>query len=207
MTAGRRVRRGPVGRDAPGAGARARVLYLPPWRVDVTIRAGVRVPVPVAGLCRAMAAALAAGRAPQPASIGLVLSDDAELAALNAFHLGASGPTDVLSFPLVAPEAFPGHPGAPRTGTSRSVAGPRPEAFVPPGRRVHLGDVVVSVERAASQAAEGRGGQTGDVRWTAADELHLLVVHGALHVCGWDHAAPEEEAAMRRLERRLIEGA
>jgi probable rRNA maturation factor len=76
--------------------------------------------------------------------------------------------------------------------------------FVPPPGRLHLGDIVVSVERAAEQAQEGRGGQTGDVRWSPGDELRLLVTHGTLHVCGWDHAEPEEEAAMRALERRLL---
>jgi probable rRNA maturation factor len=79
-----------------------------------------------------------------------------------------------------------------------------PEFATPPGRRVHLGDIVLSVERATEQAAAGRGGQTGDVRWSAADELRLLVAHGALHICGWDHADPTEEAAMRALEQRLL---
>ena len=37
--------------------------------------------------------------------------------------------------------------------------------------------------------------------WSPADELRLLVIHGALHICGWDHAEPEEEAEMRALER------
>jgi rRNA maturation RNase YbeY len=55
-----------------------------------------------------------------------------------------------------------------------------------------------------AQAATGRGGQTGDVRWDAASELRLLLTHGALHVCGWDHAEHAEEAAMRALERRLL---
>ena len=76
----------------------------------------------------------------------------------------------------------------------------------PPGRRVHLGDIVVSVERAAEQAIAGRGGQTGDVTWFAADELRLLVTHGALHICGWDHAEPAEEREMRALEQRLLAG-
>jgi probable rRNA maturation factor len=62
----------------------------------------------------------------------------------------------------------------------------------------------VSVERAAAQAAEGHGGQTGDVHWSAATELRLLVTHGALHLCGWDHADPAEESAMRALENRLL---
>ena len=61
-----------------------------------------------------------------------------------------------------------------------------------------------SVERAVEQAEDGRGGQTGTVRWSPADELRLLVTHGTLHVCGWDHAEPEEEAAMRALESRLL---
>jgi rRNA maturation RNase YbeY len=62
----------------------------------------------------------------------------------------------------------------------------------------------VSVERAIAQAETGRGGQTGDIRWSAADELRLLVTHGALHVCGLDHAEPGEEAAMRALETDLL---
>jgi rRNA maturation RNase YbeY len=63
---------------------------------------------------------------------------------------------------------------------------------------------VVSVERAVEQATTGRGGQTGDVRWSPADELRLLVAHGGLHLCGWDHAKPAEEAAMRALETAIL---
>ncbi len=103
--------------------------------------------------------------------------------------MGHAGPTDVLSFPLV---------GVP------AASAPAPRFALPPGRRLHLGDVVVSVERAIAQASEGRGGQTGDVRWSAADELRLLVVHGTLHICGWDHAEAGDEAAMRALERRIL---
>ncbi|HEY3164536.1 MAG TPA: rRNA maturation RNase YbeY [Candidatus Limnocylindrales bacterium] len=183
-------------------------VYLAPWRIDVTIRDAVidahggRRPTPTAPLARAMAAALDAAAAPSPASIGLVLSDDAELAALNAEHLGHDGPTDVLSFPLLPTEAFPPHPGGPRRlAASAATTAPFPG---PPGRRVHLGDIVLSVERARAQAAEGRGGQTGDVRWSADDELRLLVTHGALHICGWDHSEPDEEREMRALEQRLL---
>ena len=113
--------------------------------------------------------------------------------------MGQDGPTDVLSFPLLPPEAFPGHEGAAARLASRPVA-----FALPPGVRVHLGDIVVSVERAIDQARSGRGGWTGDARWSPADELRLLVTHGALHICGWDHAEPAEEAAMRRLEGELL---
>jgi probable rRNA maturation factor len=169
-------------------------------------------------MARAIAAALDAAGAPSPASIGLIFSDDAELEALNRDHLEADGPTDVLSFPLLPPEAFPAHRSArrrgpaprggstPRRGSAPpdgSAAQARPFAL-PPGRRVHLGDIVISVERAAAQAAAGRGGQTGNVRWSASDELRLLAVHGTLHICGWDHADPAEEREMRELEQRLL---
>jgi rRNA maturation RNase YbeY len=63
---------------------------------------------------------------------------------------------------------------------------------------------VVSVERATRQALDGRGGQTGAVRWAPADELRLLATHGTLHLCGWDHAEPVEETAMRALETTLL---
>jgi probable rRNA maturation factor len=182
-------------------------IYVGPWRIDPTVRDGVApsLPTPVALLARAVAAALDAAGAAPPASIGLILSNDTELASLNETHLGHQGPTDVLSFPLLPPDAFPRHVGAPSRAPGRH--GGDAAAFVgPPGRRPHLGDIVVSVERASAQAAEGRGGQTGDVRWSAADELRLLVTHGTLHICGWDHADPTEEREMRALEQRLLEG-
>jgi probable rRNA maturation factor len=65
--------------------------------------------------------------------------------------------------------------------------------------------LIVSVERASAQAADGSGGQTGNIRWTPAEEMLLLAVHGTLHVCGWDHAEPVEEAGMRALERKILE--
>ena len=120
---------------------------------------------------------------------------------LNATHMGKDGPTDVLSFPLLPPSAYPPHLGQP-PGVRSTNGG---VAFaLPPDARPHLGDVIVSVERAVEQAEAGRGGQTGDVRWDARDELRLLVTHGTLHVCGWDHAEPAEESAMRALEQRLL---
>jgi probable rRNA maturation factor len=188
-----------------------RAIYDGPWRVDLTVRDGVARPVSGAALGRAIASALQAASAPSPASIGLILSDDAELAELSATHLGKTGPTDVLSFPLLPAAAFPPHPGATDrgpgadrgAGTDRGP-GADPTFVLPPGRRRHLGDIVISVERAIEQAETGRGGQTGDVRWSAADELLLLANHGTLHICGWDHAEPAEEAAMRALETRLL---
>jgi probable rRNA maturation factor len=175
--------------------------YLGPWRVDVERREDVPRLVPATVLARTVVAALDAAGAPRPASIGLVLSDDTELGELNCEHMGKAGPTDVLSFPLLRPRAYPDHRGKAADGGPAADDDGFP---LPPGARPHRGDIVVSVERAIDQAEAGRGGQTGDLRWDARDELRLLVTHGTLHVCGWDHADPVEEAAMRDLERRLL---
>src|SRR6476646_7904987 len=152
---------------------RHRSIYLPPWPVDAV-------------------------KAPAPGSVTVVLTDDDELADLNREHMGVDGPTDVLSFPMLAPESF--------LRTAPGDAGPRPQKLPRRGgrERIPIGDIAISVERAFEQAEQGRGGQTGDVRWSSADELRLLVTHGTLHLCGWDHAEPADEQAMRALERRLL---
>ena len=176
-----------------------RSLYRSPWRIDIDRRAEAVRLVSDAALARAVARALEAAGAPAPASVALTLTDDAALAELNVTHMGKDGPTDVLSFPLLPPDAYPPHPGKAAAGGGDEAAFP-----LPPGARQPLGDIVVSVQRAIEQAEAGRGGQTGDVRWSPRDELLLLVTHGTLHLCGWDHAEPDEEAAMRALEQCLL---
>jgi probable rRNA maturation factor len=180
-------------------------VYLPPFRVDVTVRKGVEPLVSRHRLAAAVRMALENAGAPGPASIAIVLSGDLELAELNAVHMGHEGPTDVLSFPFFPSDAYPAHARGVSSGRDPWVAAALSQAFaLPPGLRAHLGDVIVSVERAIAQAADGRGGQTGDIRWTPVEELLLLAVHGTLHVCGWDHAEPVEEAGMRAIEARVL---
>jgi probable rRNA maturation factor len=160
--------------------------------VDVVARSGIDKVLASAAIARAVSRALDVAGAPAPGSVTVVLTDDAELTELNTLHMGVDGPTDVLSFPMLEPAAF------------QRTAGPARAAASGRGRRTHIGDIAISVERAIEQAIEGRGGHTGDVRWSSADELRLLVTHGTLHLCGWDHAEPGDEAAMRELERRLL---
>jgi probable rRNA maturation factor len=180
-------------------------IYLPPFRIDFTVRREVPDVVSRNRVAAAVRAALDAAGAPGPASIGVILSNDKELSQLNGEHMGVSGATDVLSFPFFPPEAFAPHERGVTLPRDPWVAAALKQAFaLPPGLRAHLGDLIVSVERAIAQAEEGRGGHTGEVQWTAAEELLLLTVHGALHICGWDHSEPVEEAAMRSLERNIL---
>ncbi len=167
--------------------------------VEIVSRPGVRQLIDDAECARILETAVQAGGAPAGTSVSLTLSDDVELAALNEAHMSKAGPTDVLSFPLLPPSAFLGP-----KGQDPALREPAADFALPPGEVPNLGDVIVSVERAIEQAEAGAGGQTSDMRWAPADELRLLITHGGLHLCGWDHADPDEEAAMRALERRLL---
>ena len=60
-----------------------RSIYLRPWRVDVVRREGIRSPLAISAIARAVATALDAARAPRPASVTVVLSDNEELADLR----------------------------------------------------------------------------------------------------------------------------
>ncbi len=129
-------------------------------------------------LARLAEAALDASGATPPAELAVTLVDVPTITRLNEEHLGGTGPTDVLSFPLEAPGAS-------------EVADP-----VPAGAPRLLGDVVVCVDVAAANAPDHAG--------TFTDELALLCVHGVLHVLGWDHATVDDAVAMRAEEARIL---
>jgi probable rRNA maturation factor len=150
-----------------------------------------QLPVSMSSLARVAATALTKASARPPASLGLILSNDQELARLNAQHMGEIGATDVLSFPLLPPSAFPAHAG--RSASHEERRPVEPPFDTPPRQRTNLGDIVISVERAMEQAPA-----------MPAAELRQLVAHGVLHICGWDHALDEERDAMRALEREIL---
>ncbi len=100
------------------------------------------------------------------AEVGVLLCDDATIRSLNRRFRGKDAPTDVLSFP----------------------GGPGPGAGVP-----YLGDIAISLETAARQAAAA--GLAPDA------EVKTLLLHGLLHLAGYDHET--DRGRMRRLETRL----
>ena len=114
------------------------------------------------------------------AELSVLLVDEKAMTDLHERWMGEPGPTDVLAFPM--DELRPPHLDGNRTD-------PGPE----PGL---LGDVVLCPQVAAEQA-EKAGHST-------QDELDLLCTHGILHLLGYDHAEPEEHAAMFGTQDQLL---
>ena len=139
--------------------------------IEIQIRSALDFNLDSALLRDAALQTLSHQRAPKDASLTLVLTGDEEIRALNRAYRGIDSATDVLSFPANEPD--------PETGA------------------LYLGDVILSLPRAAAQAA--RGGHSLE------EELRLLVVHGVLHLLGYDHADPEEKAAMWRAQAEILQ--
>jgi len=120
------------------------------------------------------------------AELSVLLVDEAAMTGLHQRWMGEDGPTDVLAFPM--DELALPHPGGTQAehGTDDEAA------------ETLLGDVVLCPQIAAEQARKAGH----DV----PDELHLLCTHGILHLLGYDHAEPEEHAAMFALQDRLLAG-
>ena len=101
--------------------------------------------------------------------LSVALVGDREIRHLNGRYRSMDEPTDVLSFPADEP--------------------------LPSGPRV-IGDVIISVEKAARQARQRHR--------SFEDELEVLLIHGILHNLGYDHErSPEDEREMRAMERRV----
>lgn len=118
---------------------------------------------------------------PAPLELSLVLCDDAHIQSLNKEWRGVDAPTDVLSFELEDDDEEDEDAG-----------------LVSPEMPINvLGDVVISLDTAARQASERR--------YTLLDESRVLLVHGVLHLLGYDHEEGEEEAAeMAAAEQHIM---
>jgi probable rRNA maturation factor len=124
-------------------------------------------------------------------SVSVCFVSDYAIAAMNARFRGKRGPTDVLSFPT-----------AEKTNRARrNSRGLRRRARVRPSNgnvraevqseiALHLGDIAISAEAARRNARRlGR---------TLPDELRVLILHGVLHLMGYDHE--KDSGQMDRIE-------
>ncbi len=126
------------------------------------------------------------------ASLSLSFVGDAAIRRLNREHRGKDKATDVLSFPLFDSQIQKGDPAPPTRKARGAPVSPKPREDVP--ERM-LGDVVISVDTAWRQA------RAYDATLDA--ELERLMIHGILHLLGYDHEEARERARMEREERRL----
>jgi probable rRNA maturation factor len=125
-------------------------------------------------IARAVATTLDQEQVSAPVSVTLILAGDEKLRQLNCEFLGLDEPTDVLSFP---------------------AGEPMPAMADEAGH--YLGDIAISVPRAAAQAAAAGH--------SMAAELQLLTVHGVLHLLGHDHVEPVERGRMWRAQTEALQ--
>lgn len=136
---------------------------------------------------------IATGQA--PALVGLTLVNDRQMRRLNRRHRRVDRPTDVLAFPVAASHRRR-HARVSVRAASRLLG---PPATMREPIRV-LGDIVISVETARRQAEDSG-------RTALRAECRRLLIHGYLHLLGYDHERSRREAdRMRRLEQRLEGG-
>ncbi len=125
------------------------------------------------------------------AELGIELVGDQRMRQLNRMYRGHDAPTDVLAFPMreaLTPVTRLGSTFDVRCSGSGNLE-PRTRRCLTPDL---LGDVVISLHTAARQAqAQGH---------SLNREIVMLLVHGLVHLCGYDHERGEREA--RRMRRR-----
>ncbi len=124
------------------------------------------------------ASVLEAERLPDDTEVSITLVDRDEMTSLNERYLEREGPTDVLALPIedMQPGAVP--------------------PADPDGPPLNLGDIIVCPEVVARNAA--------DAEVEFGDELALMVVHGILHLLGYDHHEDDEAEHMEARERTLL---
>jgi probable rRNA maturation factor len=117
-------------------------------------------------------------RVHRDAELSILIANEERMSELHLEWMDLTGPTDVLSFPMdeIRPGSWSG---------DVEVAAPI------------LGDLVLCPTVAADQARSA--GHSTDA------ELELLTAHGILHLLGYDHAEPDEEATMFALQTELLD--
>ncbi len=116
----------------------------------------------------------------ESSGVSLVIADDETLRGLNLEYRGLDEVTDVLAFSL------------------EEAGGDHPDGAFPdtPDEASHMGEIVISYPQAKRQAREAKK--------PLRAELALLVVHGVLHLLGYDHAEPQEERVMWARQDRVL---
>jgi len=144
-------------------------IPVPGYRIAIQVAPCFRAEVGEGDLRRLAAEVLGQEGVAGETELSLIITNDEAIRELNRRFRGVDTPTDVLAFGAEAEEHFVSAPESPP----------------------YLGDIVISYQRALAQAEE--------LGHAVAEELKLLVIHGVLHLLGYDH---QEEATARKMRER-----
>jgi len=148
--------------------------------INISIKRNMNLPIEKSWLENIARRVLEAEKITSSTEIGLLITDSRTVQKLNRIYRGENKPTDVLAFQMIF--EMKQEPGLP---------------FIsPPDGIRHLGEVVISYPQAVKQAQEHSHGVTR--------ELSLLIVHGILHLLGYDHELPVDERKMRDRENEIL---
>lgn len=127
------------------------------------------------------------------AVISVSIVDNAAIHVINREHLQHDYPTDVISFQLDF--AIEGNENDEDDNPSDSPSAELRSELRAQGAMIE-GEIIASAQMAVEMASSGQ--------WTAMDELTLYVIHGLLHICGYDDLTPDEKQIMRGRERAVL---
>ncbi|MBN1190398.1 MAG: rRNA maturation RNase YbeY [Dehalococcoidales bacterium] len=148
--------------------------------INVLVEDGLEIDSEIEWLQKAVEKTLACEHVPGMVEISLVVCGQERIQELNRDYRGQDRPTDVLSFSM-----------------SEQKDDEEPEAFIdPPDGIAHLGEVIISYPQAVMQAAE-KG-------HSIKREMAVLIIHGALHILGYDHEDEEKAPAMLAREKEIL---
>ena len=136
---------------------------------------GLEVPLSEGEVASVVEAVLFHEGVERECEVSVSIVGEEEMAALNAEWRGIDAPTDVLSFECDSPF----------------------DEELPEGMPVELGDIVFAPEVIAAQAPEFGN--------TPAEEFRLMLVHGMLHLLGYDHVDEEGAAEMEACELAILQ--
>ena len=149
--------------------------------INVLIDEGYEGYLEVSWLQSVAEQALVAQDADSRLELGLVITGQERVQQLNRSYLGRDEPTDVLAFSML-PEP--------------SAGGDLTPFVQPPDAVLHLGEVIISYPQAVIQAEEHQH--------SIKKEIAILIIHGVLHLLGYEHDKPELERVMSAREVEIL---
>ncbi|GAI19729.1 unnamed protein product [marine sediment metagenome] len=147
--------------------------------INVLIDEGLEGYLEVSWLQRVAEQVLVAQDAGSKVELGLVIANQERVQQLNRSYLGKDEPTDVLAF-----------------SAREEIDAELPPFVQPPDGVLHLGEVIISYPQAVIQAKEHQH--------SVKREIAILIIHGVLHLLGYEHDKPELERQMKTREKEIL---